>query len=125
MAETTRSASFSRATSINPSSVLIYGDSFNIIDNQTFGSGRIDFDNAGYYEVIDPETSGKLMSEYPLYRYVYSGSADEIVANYSFQPHYTPQAASGWPNKWYYDKDGSLKYYFTRLNNPVSRYKRD
>lgn len=102
----------------NPSSIIIYNDNFTPIDNMTYASGRVDYDSAGFYEIITPESSGDLMEKYPLLRYVSSGDPYGTTISYKFEDHYEPQPSSGWANKWYYDEDGTLKYHFTRLNNP-------
>lgn len=102
---------------VNPSSVVIYNEGFDPINYLTYASGRMEFDDAGFYEIIDPPDSGYLISKYPLYRSVVSGSPDGLIG-YRKEPHYEPQASSGWDNTWFYDEEGELQYHFTRLNNP-------
>lgn len=104
---------------VNPSSILIYDDNFNRINNTTYASGRMDYDHFGVYEIVEPEASSYLSSRYPEWRIKTSGDVvSDIIVSYSSIPHYDPPQASGWTTKWYYDDDGFLKYYLTALNNP-------
>lgn len=103
---------------INPSSIIIFDDNFNETNRITLASGRMDYDNQGFYEILIPDNSGILIDKYPLYRNVETKDPAGHIIAFENIDHWTPESASGYENKWYYNEDGDIKYHFTRLNNP-------